>query len=74
MPLLPGDVSLVPPLQPTYGKIGNTAVPVYQAHFLVRGKGPYSVMIAREGWTPQILQQAIEEEARKIVETMEIFK
>ena len=67
MPLNPGDVKLIPPIQQTYGNVNGQAVPVIRAYFSVRGQGSYDVMVPRDGWTPQVLEETIAREAAKIV-------
>lgn len=74
MPLNPGDIKLIPPLQETYGGDRGSAVPTFRAFFNIRGTGPYSVMIPREGFNPQTMIAAIEQEAGKIVEVMDAFQ
>lgn len=72
--LSPGEVKIIPPLQPTYGKVDGQVVPTYKINFSIRGQGSYSVMVPREGFTAKGAEAAMVEEAQKIVDLLDTFK
>lgn len=72
--LLPGEVKIIPPLQPTYGNVNGQAVPTYKINFSIRGQGSYSVMVPREGFSAKVAEATVAEEAQKIVDLLDAFK
>lgn len=71
MPLQPGDVKLIPPLEPTYGDVNGQAVPVFKIHFTFRGTGSYSVLVPRDGYTGALGLAAVRQEAEQIALTFD---
>jgi hypothetical protein len=74
MALVPGDIKIVPPLQQTLAGDGTRSYKVYRIRFAIRGEGNYSVDIPVDGYTPEKAQKAIEDKARGICETLDLFK
>lgn len=74
MPIQPGDIKIVPPIQTTQMSDGGRVVPAYKIHFSVRGEGSYNVTLPQAGYTVEKAQAAITDAASHIVDTLDAFK
>lgn len=73
MALQPGDIKIVPPIQETLGGDGQRSFRVFKVFFTVRGGGPYSVEVPVNGFSPEVLQSAIEAKAKVLCEALDLF-
>jgi len=72
--IAPGRIKLRTPFQQTYGNLGGNSVPVFRIFFDIDGKGPYDVMVPRDGFTMQSAVAAVNALAEQIVSTEDAFK
>ena len=70
----PGRIKLQTPFQQTYGNLGGTSVPVYRIYFNIDGKGPYDVMVPRDGFSMESVVSAVNTLAEQIIAAEDAFK
>lgn len=74
MPLVNGDVKLLPPRE-TWGlDATGQRVQVFELSFTVRGGGPYTVTVPMRDYAPQKGIDAITVKANHVIDTLDAFK
>lgn len=69
MQLNPGDVKILPPLQPLMAQGEFGPMRVWRIYYSIRGEGNYFVEVPQEGYTAEKAQAAVLAQAREIAGT-----
>ena len=67
MPLMPQDITQVVNTETAALNDRGQLTPMIRTSFRVRGQGPYSIELLKEGWTADLADKLIQEWASQLV-------